>query len=422
MPLLARGRKKRFSRSAGFLFPFLLFLLAARLAVPSDEDPYRLNERGIALLKEGKYSEAIHAFQQALKYLPNNEIIQKNLATAFGKAGDKRYREKDYSSAVEMLRQAVHYDPEREDIGLLLASALKKANLAWEAEAEYRRLIRVFPKSPSAYKALGHFLYESNQMPEALDLWKKAIELDPEDEQLKKWLEKGEREEAIEGEFVQLASTQFTIRFGGKADPEISYKVLEILEETYSRLGEEWNHFPQKPIPVILYSHADFKTVTGAHGWVGGVYDGKIRVPIKNIPQIEDLRRVIVHEFTHALVHDLTQECPLWLNEGLAQIEEGKKGEEKAKELARALKEGDLVPLARMPESFAQEKDGKKVNLLYAQSLSFVEFLIQRCGKESVVRVLKLLGEKKKLKEAVQESLASSLKELERDWQEALEE
>ena len=77
------------------------------------------------------------------------------------------------------------------------------------------------------HKALGHLLYGKNQIQEALKIWEKAAALDPKDSQLKNWLEKAKREEAIEGEFVQLASTQFDIRFDGKADPEIGYTVLE---------------------------------------------------------------------------------------------------------------------------------------------------------------------------------------------------
>ena len=75
----------------------------------------------------------------------------------------------------------------------------------------------------------------------------------------------------------------------------------------------------------MLYEHDEFRDVTRAHSWASGLFDGKIRLPVgPTLPPARDLERLVVHEYAHAAIHDLSRgRAPRWLHEGLAQVLEG---------------------------------------------------------------------------------------------------
>ena len=61
-------------------------------------------------------------------------------------------------------------------------------------------------------------------------------------------------------------------------------------------------------------------TSRGRPGWSGGLFDGRIRLPIRGgLADRREFERVLTHEYVHALVHSVAAGgVPAWLNEGLA--------------------------------------------------------------------------------------------------------
>jgi hypothetical protein len=96
-------------------------------------------------------------------------------------------------------------------------------------------------------------------------------------------------------------------------------RAVEYLESAHSRVGSGLRVRPTSTITVVLYT-LQFHDITRAPAWAGGIYDGQIRVAVKGaLSHPEDLERVLVHEFVHALVGQVGgRNVPFWLNEGLA--------------------------------------------------------------------------------------------------------
>ncbi len=145
--------------------------------------------------------------------------------------------------------------------------------------------------------------------------------------------------------------------------------------------------------------------------WVGGLYDGKIRVPLGGLRQLTDrAERVLSHELTHAVVHSKTRgRCPRWLHEGLAQISEGKA----------------LTPAER--EWVAGQLAGKdaaeweSAGLSYAMSLSLTRHVESRRGWGGVVSLLGLLGDGVELDEAFRRTFGEDYAAVCRRWAASLE-
>jgi hypothetical protein len=181
---------------------------------------------------------------------------------------------------------------------------------------------------------------------------------------------------------------------------------MEHLEDELWVLSDLYRHLPPQPITVQLFPQQEFRDVTQAPGWVGGLYDGKIRVPLGGLNRLHSrARQVLSHELTHAVVHSKARgNCPRWLHEGLAQITERKTLTRAERELvARRLGSGD-------PAEW--ERDG----FSYPMALSLTRHLESRQGFDAVVYLLQLLGEGQDLDPALRAVYGMSYADLCASW------
>ena len=137
-------------------------------------------------------------------------------------------------------------------------------------------------------------------------------------------------EPQLTGEAIQKTNNTNYSQFD---DPELSAEVKRLRREplgpsqeaAYARLEGQLGYRPRAPVTVVLYGEQEFRDVTRVHAGADGVFDGKIRLPIGATPPPgAALERLIVHEYAHAAIHDLSRgRAPRWLHEGLAQPLEG---------------------------------------------------------------------------------------------------
>jgi hypothetical protein len=177
-------------------------------------------------------------------------------------------------------------------------------------------------------------------------------------------------------------------------------------------LSDRFRHAPPQPITVQLYPEQQFRDVTQSPDWVGGLYDGKIRVPLGGLNRLHRrAQEVLTHELTHAVVHSKTRgNCPRWLHEGLAQIAEDRPLPRSQREaIAGRLAAGN--PAAWDSEGFS-----------YPMALSLTRYLESRQGFDAVVYLLQLLGEGASLDGALRTVYGQDYAELCREWARAVRE
>jgi hypothetical protein len=130
-----------------------------------------------------------------------------------------------------------------------------------------------------------------------------------------------------------------------------------------------------------------------------------------------DLRKVFKHEFTHIAVGRAFKgkdKAPRWLNEGLAMYVSREWDLSRVSTMTRAVLTDSLIPLSEIIHSFPQEAD--RAELAYSESFYLISFLINRYGKKSFHRFIKVYSEGKGLKEALMEVYGIRLDRLEERW------
>lgn len=265
------------------------------------------------------------------------------------------------------------------------------------------------PASADLHELLGDLRDREERVEDALRSWREAFRREPND-RLREKILKGERELLAGRDYAFSAAPHFNIRYDGQLDPRLTSEIAEYLEASYRELSDAYRHAPSQSVTVLLYPTRQFRDVTQAPDTIGGIYDGKIRVPLGGLKRIdEQAKRVLVHELTHAVIHSKARgNCPRWLHEGLAQRSEGKS--------LGAADRQSVLKLLRSTGPAAWDAQG----FSYPAALSLTAHLESLRGFDGVLELLERLGSGGALDQALQQVYGEPYAELCRRWAERI--
>ncbi len=170
--------------------------------------------------------------------------------------------------------------------------------------------------------------------------------------------------------------------------------LMSVTGVAMERLTAETGAFLKKAVKLYIYANSD--DLRGAmifpQDWTGGVaYSdyGIIAIGIEpnNLTWGE---RVIAHELTHLVIHQMTNNpytgLPTWLSEGLAMYNEGEISRGFTDSLDKAISEDSLISVRSLSSPFSAFAD--EAVLSYAQSHNVVEYLVKTYGQEKMLALL----------------------------------
>lgn len=375
-----------------------------------------LNEQALSKLDAGEYDAAVLLLEEARR-ASDDEVIVKNLAVARNNRGLDHLAHGRTYRAVQDFEAAIALREEEPLFRVHLGYAWLKARDLGRAEMALLDARRRHEDFPKVYDFLGFLYYTRDELERAIEAYERRIELEP-NEWANRQLERARREFAVSSDFVDRSSNDFTLKFlGSHTNHAVADAVLGILEDARATVCSDLGHFPADRTMVLLYDDESFRQATGAHDWVGGLYDGKIRLPLRDFGrQKRQLEATARHEYTHRVLADIAPSCPTWVNEGVAEWFEdgGASSHDAIRELVAA--KTDIPSFAEMPASFADQEDAARVRVQYAASQSFVAFLRDRYGLGALRQFLMGLGRGLEVDEAMRKTFGYPLAELEELW------
>src|SRR5216117_3378249 len=195
----------------------------------------------------------------------------------------------------------------------------------------------------------------------------------------------------------------------------------DTLEDLYNHLSRDLTSLAPATVAVILYPDQIYFDITQAPSWTGAVFDGKIRVPTRGLTGVTDrLRAILAHELAHSFIASLPgRGSPIWFQEGVAQLQEGKSAANARKLLAQLQRENHLTPLKNLRDSF-MGLSPDTAGIAYAESLSAVEYLASQFGRPAIRNLLDLMGQNYNFENAFRTALQRSVSEFESAWQQDL--
>ena len=257
------------------------------------------------------------------------------------------------------------------------AIQLLQRNQPGEALEILQKFQKLFPNNPELLALCGTAAYKSDNLRLALDYWKQSLDIktDPQVEHnYKAALRESENDKSSEKKF----GTRFLLRYeGAVADSDTAHAMIAILEEEFSRISFQIGCRADERIVTIVQSRAAYLKTTGAPGWSGGGYDGKIHIPVLDRAQASArTRQLFAHELVHACLANIGS-WPAWLHEGLAQRLSGEPEPAGIREAIKQLaKEGKLPRLGGLGQTWGN-KSAAEAQFAYGMARTAVDLFYQ---------------------------------------------
>jgi len=179
-----------------------------------------------------------------------------------------------------------------------------------------------------------------------------------------------------------------------EGDDAFAERLMAAAQQTLDRLAEDTGAEPAKPVEIYIYANArDLRgSMIFPQEWTGGVAFTRHGVIAIGIPpdSFDWGERVIAHELTHLVIHQITfnpyGDLPTWLNEGLAMYAEGALPAEYTALLKNNVAGDNLISVRSLSSPFSAHAEESALG--YIQSYSLVEFLIGSYGQEKMFELL----------------------------------
>lgn len=379
------------------------------------------NAAGVAHYNAGEWKLAIQEFEQAYQYAPDNEVVRRNLCNAHQAQANVLAKKADYAAAAKHLEIAISVAPENASPLIQLGFYYLRLDMVADAIYRLEEAIEIDPHNIDGQELLGDAYYKDNDVPSALVHWRWVQEQAPERPGIADKIAKASREEAVEAKFFRSESQHFKLSYPPGASRDALAKVLRILEQAYFEVGRNFGRvFPPSVVQVIVHDSRGFADVTQLGEHVGGLYDGKIRIPLTdaagNPLSDDELRRRLFHEYTHVVVRFLAaNNVPWWLNEGLAETFSRDFGDHQRRILEKAQADGALFALSELEGSQLGRLDVTALRLAYCQSHACVELLWSRYGQRPLRTLMSALAEGTKPEDALVQCYRMNYKLLEQE-------
>lgn len=368
-----------------------LLALAAIIFLPgaAPADPASHNDYALELLRRGEYEKGLEQLQDAYSLAPYDTTLRRNLAEAYTFVGQHRLAQKRYREAADEFDHARELFPEEPRYRVMRGIALSAAHLYDAAISELEEARRLGGDTPELFFHLGRVYYDTGDLQKALDAWEEALRRDPKNGVLPGLVAQCRRELAVEDRMDRGYSSRFNLVYDAELDPRLAQEILDTLESAYNLVGGDFDRFPSFRTEVLVYTRRDYRQVTESPAWSGGLFDGKIRLPVGGATSLTPgLKALLMHEYTHVVVQDITHgTCPTWLNEGLAEVEGRREYNPPLGELSEAVRGGGLIPFKSLEGSFAS-LSGRRVVLAYEESYGFVNYLVTVYGWPRITELL----------------------------------
>ena len=150
-------------------------------ASPSAEAGGSLLDSGNAPLKEGRYDEAIAAFEEFAAMFPDVYAVRLNIGSAYKEKGDLDRAESEFKAVLEKNGPALEDLRKQKDTSLKALSglgevALKRGDFE-TAQGYFRRALEISPEGPAAAYNVGEIFFSNQKTDDAIAYFELAIKI-----------------------------------------------------------------------------------------------------------------------------------------------------------------------------------------------------------------------------------------------------
>jgi tetratricopeptide (TPR) repeat protein len=350
--------------------------------------------------------------EQLSREFPGAKGIREYIAAAYLLLAGNEMRKNRSSDALRMIDQADEWGAAKDQTAVFRATIFA-AGESWEPAEKWARAALAYGARSNAadmHHVIGKAHYFREELDKAIAEFEVALSLrnDPE---IRASLERARREARASEGFDRRRLSHFIVMYEGDTMESTGRMVLDTMERSYATLVSQMGFEPAEPVVVVLYSRRSYREMGGPH-WSAGLFDGKIRVPVRGLERLdESIRTTLHHELTHAFVHSRAGGAtPRWLNEGVAEYMEGTRTAKTGDVLAEYLNDGNSL-------EHCVASAQCDVRVFYPAAASMVDYLVQVRGLPGISETLLALGQGNDIDASLRRVFGRGQAELIREWE-----
>ncbi|MES2708949.1 MAG: tetratricopeptide repeat protein [Verrucomicrobiota bacterium] len=455
---------------------------AAQKLVPSAREPQLA--AGELALEKNDFALAAKTLQAALKAFPDDPDFLCGLARAFAPSDRKAMQAnleaalkvnphhvpsllrladhlidaEKYTESAALLDRVAEVNPHRAEMWAYRAVLAHLKNDPAGESAARAEALKFWPANPLPDHLIGRKLSQKYRFAEGAGHQRKALEFSPgyapaEAQLASDLLRLGDEDEgwklaakvqsddaynvasfnlmtlhdAMKADFATLKDDNFVVRMAAKEAPVYGARVLELLGEARTKLGQKYGLEVARPTIVEIFpTEKDFGVRTFGMpdnpGYLGVCFGRVVTAtsPAARPGQAINWEAVLWHEFCHVVTLQATNnKMPRWLSEGISVYEERQAdpswGEHMNGEYREMILGGKLTPVGALSGAFLAPPSAMHLQFAYFESSLVVEFIIRHYGLDALKAVLKDLGEGQEINASLAKRVAP-LETLERDF------
>jgi len=147
----------------------------------TDEESRALLDQGNALLEEGKFGEALAAFEQFSAKYPEIYAARLNVATTYLKKGDLERAEREFQGVIDKAVQVPEDAAKDKQTSLRALSglgelALKRGDFT-AAQESFRKALEISPEDAAAAYNVGEIFFSNQKVDEAIPYFEMAARI-----------------------------------------------------------------------------------------------------------------------------------------------------------------------------------------------------------------------------------------------------
>jgi len=343
--------------------------------------------RAICLMQWRKFDQVPAVVEKVLKVNPNHLDALSLMAAA-------HIRMFDDEKAQPYIERVRKVNPTYAGLPNTIGEWMAAGRQFDQAEKHYREAMRLAPELAEPVTNLGRMYMQTGDEDKAVEVLKKAHEIDDFRKDVVNFLnllEKMKRYEAKETE-------HFIVRVDGRHDRILLDQVAEYMERIHKEVTADFAYQPKvKTIIEFFPTHSDFSVRITGRGWIGTVGACTGRVIALAAPNTErsqfgthNWATVLRHEYAHTVTLAATKNrIPHWFTEACAVFQQPDKRNYKfVQMLVQATKTGRLFPIKELDWGFIRPKRAGDRSLAYAQSEWALEYIIETKGFDTIPKML----------------------------------
>jgi tetratricopeptide (TPR) repeat protein len=405
------------------------------------------------LLVDQNPPDARTAIERAIKGSPNYE-------PAHLLAAEMSLDDRKRADAQASVNRALAINPNSLDALSLDAAIAWLEGRSTDFETKVQKVLSIQPKYGEVYRVAGDHAARNYRFEEAVELARKAVALDPDDNRayadlgmhlLRTGDEPGARA-ALERSFSRDATDivsynlldlldrldkfdvvregNIIMKFEPGEAPVMREQALPLAREALDTLARRWNVQIKGPVLIEMFpKHDDFAVrnlgLPGMIGALGACFGRVVTIdsPHARPPGEYNWQPTLWHELAHVVSLQLSNNrVPRWLTEGISVWEERRARPEWGWEMevpfAQALDAGKVFKLSVLNEGFS---DPELISLAYHQASLAAEYLAKTYGDASLTKLLQAYGRGLETEAAVKEAFNVSLDDIQKGFDAELE-